>query len=835
MPHFRLLLLCVSVLIFECSFAQAPQKPNASEIYTQIQKLNILASVLYIAAHPDDENTSLISYLSNEKKARTAYLSLTRGDGGQNLIGTELRELLGVIRTQELLAARKVDGGEQFFSRANDFGFSKNPSETLEIWNKEAVLSDVVYIIRQFQPDIIINRFDARSPGATHGHHTSSALLSLEAFDQTNKPEIYPDQLKLVAPWQAKRVFFNTSWWFYGSKEKFDKADKSNMMAIETGVYYPLIGKSNQEIAALSRSNHKSQGFGTSGSRGEEYEYLEFLKGDPLLDKSNLFEGIDTSWNRVEGGKAIGEMVLEIDKNYDFKNPEASIPDLVKVYVMIQALKEDHWKPVKLEEIKKIIAACSGLYIEAVAANQEAVPGSKLKIKVEAINRSAVPMQLVGLNSVPESNSPFTVLELANNKVRNIDLELPLGSNTNYTQPYWLSTSGTEGMYQVDNPKQIGLPDIIRDLKVSFTIAINGVRIPFEREVIYKYSDPKKGEVYAPLDIIPELTSSFVDRVVLFNSNQPKNIQVRVKAGKDAIKGNVELDLPKDWTVIPNSIPFTFNKKGEEKTVSFTVNPSTQYESVVARSTAISDGKRFDKEQISIEYEHIPRQQVLRPAQSKFLKLDLKIGTEKIAYIMGAGDEVPQSLRQMGYEVSLLKAEEISLEKLAAFDVVIIGIRAYNTLPALVKVQNILFDFVKEGHNMIVQYNTAGNLLTNEIAPFPLKLSGDRVSEENAEVRFLAPNHSVLNFPNIITSADFKGWKQEQGLNYPKEWDAAFTPILSSNDKGETEKKGALLIAKYGRGNYIYTGLSFFRELSEGVSGAYRLMANLISVPENEN
>ena len=346
-----------SLICIPFSSAQTPQKPNAVEIYNQIQKLNFLGSVLYIAAHPDDENTRLISYLSNEKKARTGYLSLTRGDGGQNLIGPELRELLGAIRTQELIEARKIDGGEQFFSRANDFGYSKNPNETLAIWDKDAVLSDVVYIIRKFRPDVIINRFDARSPGTTHGHHTASAMLSLEAFDKVNTAQSFPNQLSLVSTWQPKRLFFNTSWWFYGSKEKFDAADKSNLTALKTGVYYPSVGKSNQEIAALSRSRHQSQGFGSTGTRGEETEYLELLKGEIPKDKTNIFEGIDTTWNRVAGGKAIGELLSNVEKNFNFKNPEASISDLVKAYDLIQKLDDNHWKLIKSEEIKKIIAS----------------------------------------------------------------------------------------------------------------------------------------------------------------------------------------------------------------------------------------------------------------------------------------------------------------------------------------------------------------------------------------------------------------------------------------------------------------------------------------------
>ncbi|NHM07391.1 PIG-L family deacetylase [Flavobacterium sp. CYK-4] len=821
----------VSFLLFGAkTLAQQPSKPDAVAIHQQIQKLNFLGSVLYIAAHPDDENTRLISYLSNEKKARTGYLSLTRGDGGQNLIGPELRELLGVIRTQELIEARKIDGGLQFFSRANDFGFSKNPDETLSIWNKDEVLSDVVYVIRKFRPDVIINRFDARSPGTTHGHHTSSAMLSLEAFEKTNDRSVYPSQLSLVEPWQPKRIYFNTSWWFYGSKEKFEKADKSNLTELSIGVYYPSLGKSNQEIAALSRSRHQSQGFGSTGTRGEEMEYLEFLKGDAPKDKTNLFEGIDTSWNRVNGGKPIGELLALVERNFDFKNPSASIPDLVRAYAMIMKLDDAYWKNIKSEEIKKIIAHCAGLYLEAVAKDQEITIGNKLSLKIEAINRSPIPMQLLSFSTFPESQTEQKSINLKPNISQSLTTEIPLGANLNYTQPYWLIENGTVGMYRVNDQNKIGLADIIREVKVIFNIQIGEVVIPFEREVIYKMNDDVRGEVYQPLDIVPDVTTSISNKVVLFNDGKTKTIAIKIKAGKDKVKGEVQLEMPDNWKHSPASIPFELALKGEEKTVTFEVGVPKNADEISVKCIATVDGKRFDKEQFSIGYEHIAKQQVLKTSEAKFLKLDIKTGKEKIAYIMGAGDEIPKFLSEMGYEVSIIKPEEITAEKLQNFNVVMTGIRAYNTIQALAFKQQILFDFVKAGHTMIAQYNTLDDFVTPNIAPYPMKISRDRVTEENAPVTFLAPEHAVLNIPNKITSKDFEGWKQEQGLYYPSEWDAAFTPIIAANDKGETPKKGAILIAKHGKGHYIYTGLSFFRELPEGVSGAYRLMANLISL-----
>jgi len=523
-------------------------------------------------------------------------------------------------------------------------------------------------------------------------------------------------------------------------------------------------------------------------------------------------------------------LITKIASEFDFKNPSASIPDLVKAYSLIQSLDENHWKLIKTEEIKKTIAACAGLFLEAVAQNQEATPGSLLKLKLEAINRSSVAMNLISVTTLPESKNTLQNLSLKNNISQSINLDLQLPSTIEYTQPYWLKEKAAEGMYTVSDQKIIGIPDIIREVKVVFNIQINGVEIPFERIVVYKYNDDVKGEMYNYLDIVPEVTTSILDKVSLFATNKKKYLAVKIKAGKDAVKGDLQLELPVNWIVQPKSIPFNLDKKGTELTVYFEVSPPNSPDEVIAKSIAIIEGKRYDKEQIIIDFNHITKQQVLKPSEAKFIRMDLKTKGEKIAYIMGAGDEVPNSLTQMGYKVTLLNPEEISPEKLANFDVVMTGVRAYNTVQTLANKQNILFDFVKGGKTMLVQYNNPNDLVTENIAPFPLKISRDRVTEENAEVQFLALNHPVLNSPNKITTKDFEGWKQEQGLYYPNEFDKAFTPILSSNDKGETPKNGALLIAPYGKGYYIYTGLSFFRELPEGVSGAYKLLANMISL-----
>ena len=811
-------------------FAQQPKKLNTSEIYEAVQKLNVLGSVLYIAAHPDDENTRLISYMSNHVKARTAYLSITRGDGGQNLIGSEIRELLGVIRTEELLAARRIDGGEQMFTRANDFGYSKHPDETLKIWDKDKVLSDVVWAIRKFKPDVIINRFNHTSAGKTHGHHTSSALLSMEAFDLANNQSAYPEQLKLTDLWQPKTLYFNTHWWFYGSQEKFKEVDKSNMLSFDIGIYYPQKGLSNNELASIASSQHLSQGFGRQTIRGTEKEYVEFLKGDFPNDKANIFSGIDTSWSRVKGGQAIGDILYNIEKNFNFKDPSIHIPNLLLAYTLIQTIKNEHWKAIKTKEIKSIIEASAGLYLEGSANTPTLSPNNDLKVSIEVLKRSNAEVELSSVHLSPLNETVNTSTNLENNKKYNYKINGVIPSDTKYTNPYWLNKKGTLGIYNVENQNLIGLPETPRSITVDFNLIINNTPITITKDVVYRYSKPDKGELYRPFEIIPEASVRISDKVFIFENDKQKEISVTIKAGRDSLEGFVSMDYPKGWNVYPEQQEVTISNKGEEQTLVFTVIPPKFQSEGYLKPKVNVNGEIYSKELIEIDYSHIPFQTILLPSASKIVRLDIQKRGENIGYIEGAGDVVPESLEQIGYTVVKLKPEDITPESLSRFDAIVVGIRAYNIVEDLKFKQQILFNFVEQGGNMIVQYNTSRRIKVDHIAPYDLKLSSDRVTNENAEVRFLNPNHELLNYPNKITNTDFEGWTQERGLYFPSEWASNFTPLLSINDKGETPKNGSLLVAKYGKGYYIYTGLSFFREFPAGVSGAYRLFANMLSI-----
>jgi len=817
----------VLAMLFTFSKAQAPKKLSSSEIFQHIKALNFLGNVLYIAAHPDDENTSLITYFSKDINANTTYLSLTRGDGGQNLIGAELGAKLGLIRTQELLNARKIDGGHQWFTRAIDFGFSKTPEETLQVWDKDQILSDVVWAIRKHRPDVIINRFDHRTSGNTHGHHTSSALLSMEAFDLAADKQEFPSQLQHVKPWQPKRSFFNTSWWFYGSEEAFKKADKTNFIELDINTYYPLQGLSNNEISALSRSQHQSQGFGNIGSRGEKAEYIEFIKGEPMQDK-NPFSGIDTSWKRNPEGEAIGLILGKVEKEFDFKNPWKSVPQLLEAKTLIEAIEDNFWRDQKRKEIKTIIEACLGLFVEARTEHAYTNPGENTEVTFEFINRSP---ELVELKSVTYNNQTINVRPriLNTNIDHNVSRQLTINSEENFTSPYWLKNTPKVGLYTVEDQNLIGLPETPKPVNFTFQFEINGTPFQVEKPLVYKYQDPVKGEVYQDFEILPKASLNLDKSTYIFKNSNPKTIEVSLRAYAETLKGRLKLDVPKAWKIEPKHYDVTLKKIGEQKTFTFEIQPNSFGEVDVSPQFKVKDEVLSHKIS-TLAYDHIGTHTFVSTSKAKLVNLNLNLSPKKIAYVVGAGSSIPSHLEDIGYEVAMVQPKEISKELLSTFEVVIMGIRAYNIHDELKFKQDILFQFVEDGGTLIVQYNKNRGLKTQHLAPYPMQVSRDRVTEEDAEVSFINPKHPLLNSPNKIEQKDFEGWVQERGLYFPNQWSPELTPVLAMADQNESPKLSSILHANYGKGNYIYTGLSFFRELPAGVAGAFKLLVNLISI-----
>jgi len=784
---------------------------NSSEIKLGLKKLNTLGSALYIAAHPDDENTRLLAFLAKEKKFRTGYLSLTRGDGGQNLIGNEQSELLGLIRTQELLAARRTDGAEQFFSRAIDFGFSKNSDETFRIWNKEEVLADAVWVIRKFRPDVIITRFP-EDERAGHGQHAASAIIAREAFIAAADPKRFPEQLKYVDAWQARRIVWNT--YNFGSLN----TTAEDQLKLDVGIFNPLLGKGYGEIAAESRTHHKSQGFGSARQRGQAVEYFIHTAG--ILSKNDLFEGINSKWSRIPGGEEIGRMVNAADQNFKTDDPSASVPALINILKAIDRLPEGYWKEQKSKDIKDLIAAAAGLWFESYTLQAVQALGDSIRLRSDIVLQSKIPVKLLSINGQKQD---FDLKEGISKSVQGSVLAKEI------TEPYWLFENHPMGMFKIDDQQLIGHPEKPTAATIDFSFIISDQVISYQRPAVYKYTDQVRGEVYQPLIVAPAVTASIADKAYVFSGNASKTIQILLKSFRDKTEGSLSPKVPSGWIIEPQRIEFNLLKKGDEKTVQFTISPSDQAESGKFTLSIQSGGQNYNRAHRIIDYDHIPIQNLFPLAEAKIERVELKTAGKKVGYIAGAGDLIPESLQQIGYQVSTLSESEIMNTDLSQYDAIITGVRAYNVNERLAIMQPKLMEYVNKGGTLLIQYNVNNPLLVQNIGPYPFKITRDRVTDENAGVRFLEKDHPVLNYPNKITSKDFEGWIQERGLYFLSDADPKYKRILSMNDPGETAKDGSLLVADYGKGRFVYTSLVFFRELPAGIPGAYRLFVNLIT------
>ena len=802
-----------------------PEQMNASEIQLALEKLNVLGRVLYIAAHPDDENTNLMAFWSNGSLYDAAYLSVTRGDGGQNILGPELGERLGVIRTEELLDARRIDHARQFFTRALDFGFSKTADETLHIWDHDKILADVVWVVRNFRPDVIVTRFSPEDD-KTHGHHTASAILAGEAFSAAADPNRFPEQLAFVKLWQATRLVWNTSPFFFTNRNL--PFDPTGLMVLEAGGYNPLLGKAYTEIAAASISMHKSQGVGGLPRRGARKEYFKPLKGQPIT--SSLFEGVDTSWSRVPNSESVATEIREITSKFNPADPVASVPDLLKLRQAMNGIQDESWIAEKKADLDKIIAACLGLHVESSTATETFTPGQAAAIKLEAINRSSVPVTLREVRFPNTGDSSKIDAALPSSELVTKDLSCRIPDDALYSQPYWLRKPASLGTFAVDDQKLIGLPENPPALPVEIVLQVNGQELRYIVNTKYRTADAVAGEPPRPLVIAPPVFANVVNSVFVFPTNQPKPVSVHVTAATGPAKGELKLAVPKGWEVSPASIPIDLKSADAETTGTFTVKPPDQNSEGTLRAIVSIDGRDYSFERVRISYPHIGVQTLMPPAEAKLVRVDIRKKGDRIGYIPGAGDDVPESLRQIGYSVKILSEPEITVKNLAQFSAVVLGIRAYNTQDRISNWLPELFDYVKQGGVVIAQYNTLAELKTNQLGPYPLEISRDRVTDENAEVRILAPNHPLMTTPNKITSKDFGGWVQERGLYFPNKWDSAWTPILSCNDPKEKPLDGGLLVAKFGKGFFIYTSYSWFRQLPAGVPGAYRLFANMLSL-----
>lgn len=832
----RLFLFAFSLLQIFYATAQAPATYSSDDIYLQLKKLKVLGSVLYVAAHPDDENTRLLAYLSKGRLLKTGYLSLTRGDGGQNLIGDEQGIDLGLIRTQELLDARRIDGAAQFFSRAYDFGYCKTAAEAMQTWGHDKILSDVVWVIRKFRPDVIITRF----PGderAGHGHHAASSLLANEAFTAAADPTKFPEQLKKgVDVWQAKRILWNT--FSFGSINTTDPSQ----FKIDVGGFNPLLGKSYGEIAAESRSQHKTQGFGVPAQRGTQYEYFTTTGG--TAPTTDLLSDIVTDWSKVPGGPQIQDQINVVITSFNFEHPEKSVEALGKIYAAINSLPDGFWKKIKLQETKDLLLACSGFFAEATASDEMVIAGKKMGITFSLITRNEVPVRLEQVHLNNFDTTINSVLPIDKSISFKHTMDVP--NMPEMTQPYWLQEPLDKGSFDIDNPLFIGKAQNDPAFIATFDLNINGQEISVERPVQYKYTDPARGELYEPVSVIPAVEIAISPSVIftnmLRNGKLIPLVGISLQVNSHVNENNKKLRL-NIWqgSKLAATLDTVINLQ-KEKQYTFSMVPDILVTDQLADSLHATvdmqeDGQNviFNKKLHSIRYDHIPDIHYLFQAYTKLIKDTIQVSYKKIGYIEGAGDKMVDALRQMGYAVNVLTENDIVTEKLKSFDAIITGVRAYNVHDWLPGKYETLLQFVKDGGNLIVQYNTNNQLagMAFQIGPYPFTISRTRVTDETAPVHFLQPDEVVLHMPNKITSKDFDGWIQERSIYQAENLDNHYIPILGMHDANEPESNGSLIIAPYGKGNFVYTGLVFFREMPAGVPGAFKLMANLVALPKH--
>ena len=801
---------------------------GAAELAQTLDQLNTLGSLLMLGAHPDDENTAVIAYFARGRHMRTAYLSATRGEGGQNLIGAEQAGLMGLIRTQELLAARRIDGGEQFFTRAIDFGFSKNPEETLDKWGREQVLSDMVRVIRRFQPDVIITRF---SPlvSSGHGHHTAVGKLSSVAFEAAGDSSRFPDQIQQgLKPWKAKRLYWNTP--TFSRRMIEAEAARKDRLRINVGQYDPVLGKSYSEIAGESRSLHRSQGMGASQRKGSAPAFFAHIAGEAA--RKDLFDGIDTSWGRVPGAEPVSRLLMKAREDYRPGRPEVILPLLIGAYSALEGLS-GYWPEVQRPRLLRAIELAAGLWIDATAERWDATPGGDADLSLSVLNRSPQPFTWVrtDLAGVAKGSNPEPV-ELAYNETAEKKMSIRIPDFALYSQPEWLRRPSSGALYNVHDPRLIGLPEAPPVLEATFYLRTSqGVELPFRRPVVYRWVDRARGERSRGLQIVPAVAVSFAQPAMIFPNRAAREVTVSLRSNVPQAEGTASLEVPKGWSVSPVSAPFAIHRSGQRLTLRFEVTPPANPSGGEIVAKVDLGGKTISHGMQEISYPHIPIQMFYPKARMRVERADVQLLSKRIGYIMGAGDKVPEALEQLGATVSLLSEGDLVSADLSQFDAVVTGVRAVNTRPDLRAARERLLEYVKEGGTLVVQYNTLSRRSRTQavLGPYPLTLSRDRVSVEDAPVTFPSPDHPLLQAPNRITEHDFEGWVQERGLYFMSEWDERYEPVLQCNDPGEPPRLGGMLYARYGKGVYIFTGYSWFRELPAGVPGAYRIFANLVS------
>ena len=813
------LIFILGIFVSFCS-AQQVRSSKSSEIYRELKTLKHLPKVLYLAAHPDDENTGLLSWLINEQNVETGYLSLTRGDGGQNLLGTEQGAALGLIRTHELLEARKLDGAQQFFTRAIDFGFSKNTDDTFKQWDADSITADVVWVIRKFRPDVIICRFPPTA-AAGHGQHAASAVVAEKAFKLAGDKNAFPGQLKYVNIWQPKRLVWNT--FRFGSVN----TTAESQLKANVGQYDAQLGMGYGELAGLSRSLHKSQGAGTQSLAGVRTEYFIPVLGDPA--KVSLFDRIPMNWSE-KGVNDLDELIDIVLLSFDYNHPDQSLHGLLMLRKKIAELQDLNLRKDKLAAIDHIILSCTGFMGEVVTNQAEAIAGKSYSFRLNVIARSATPVILEQVNWINQTD--YLNRRVSGDSLLTIERKIQIPSGTALTEPYWLEKPAKNpATFSVVNDTLIGLAENESGLNVTLALKIGTEKFSVKLPLSFKKLDPVKGDVVEQLRIVPALDLAFAEPVYFAKEKEGLTVTLRLKANQFINYGSVTFK-------IGNTPVKTFtgiNLPDNTVTIKDFLIPAEDLSKIKTSQNKLeavfsAENSNFSKGQVLIQYPHLPSLQYFVPAATWLLKGDIKVLAKKVGYIQGAGDLIPEFLRQAGLQVDVLtEADILNPTKLATYDAVVTGVRVINTEKRIKNWQPALKSYVENGGTIVMQYNTTQDMALQDFGIYPLSISGKRVTEENAALKFLIPNHKLLNYPNKITATDFNGWVQERGAYFPDKWDDKYEALFEMNDTGEEPLKGSTLYAKYGKGNFIYSPLAFFRQLPAGNVGAARLFFNFIS------
>jgi LmbE family N-acetylglucosaminyl deacetylase len=870
-------LTCVLFLAFLVTPLQAEEGflTGTPAIRYSLAKVNVLGSVLMIGAHPDDENNAVLAYVSRGLKARTGYLSLNRGEGGQNLLGLEQGALLGVLRTQELLAARRDDGAQQFFTRAIDFGFTPSLEETLTDWGRDKILSDIVWIIRQQQPDVIILCFSGTSADG-HGNHQAAGVLGKEAYEAAGDPSRFPDQLKWVKPWRARRLLRSrftppppppgevatgeqgangagrggtgrggagrgAASAAPGPGRAPDPFPNQPTFVLDPGEFDPVIGRSYREISVISRSEHRSQGQGATLIYGNSPSTLAFVEGEQ--PKKDVLDGIDVSWNRVPGGARIGEIISKAAREFEDAHPEKIVPALLEARKLITVLASDGqaWGKWKLEEIDELIALCAGIRAEAAADSPTYVPGAIAKVNLTALNRSPLPITLadIHLSGWGDVDAPVRNKTLGYNKTETTLLSLPVPARQPWSQPFWLREPHNEFTYTISDQTLIGRADILPEVVARFDFNLNSNAFSVTRPIHYRYADPATGELIRPVAVQPPIAVELPAENLVFPLGASRDISLHVRALGANQAGSLRFEAPQGWKVQPASAAFSLKEAGEDEEVRFHITPPQSAIAGKFKAVAKANGVEVATGVDLIPYAHIPAQSVLLPSEGRLTAVQVKTLARRIGYVMGSTDQEPEALRQIAIQVDVLNDNELMSGNLAVYDAIVTGLRAWAVRADLRASQQRLFEYVRNGGTLIVQYNRntdrrmspSVSEALDHLGPWPFTIGDNeaRVTQENAPVKFLQPDSPLLNIPNKITQADFDGWVQERGLYFATKWDERYQTPLESHDKGDKEQRGGILYTRLGKGAYIFTAYAWNRELPGGVPGAYRIFANLIS------